>query len=57
MSDAEEQPAEEGQGRVADVAVERRHGALLDAAREAVPHHEVGAAPQRGDERSRAEKS
>ena len=46
--DAEEQPAQVGQHRVAEVAVQRRHRARLDAAGEAVAHHQVGAVAQRG---------
>ena len=47
----EEQPAEEGQRGVADVAVQRWHGAVVDAAGETVAHHQVGAPAQRGEER------
>ena len=43
---AEEQPADEGEHRVAEVAVQRRHRARLDAALEAVAHHQVGALAQ-----------
>jgi hypothetical protein len=43
---AEEESAKEGEGRVADVAILPGHGAGLDAASEAVAHHEVGAGTQ-----------
>ena len=46
----EEEPAEEAQHRIAEIAVERRHGAGRDAAREAVAHHELVAGAQRCDE-------
>src|SRR5207248_2617075 len=43
----EEQPADEGQQRVAEVTVQGWHRARLDTAREPVPHDEVGARTQR----------
>ena len=48
---AEEQPAEEAQHRVAEIAVQRRHGAGLDAAGEAIAHHQLGAVAQPRHER------
>ena len=47
---AEEQPAEETQHRIAKVAVQERHRARGDAAREAVAHHQVASFAQLGDE-------
>ena len=44
--DAEEQPAEKAQHRIAEIAVQRRHGAGLDAAREAIAHDQFGAVAQ-----------
>ena len=43
---AEEQPADETEHRVAEVAVQRRHGPRLDAALKAVAHHQVGPVPE-----------
>ena len=43
---AEEQPADARQQRIAQVSVQERHRAVLDAASEAVPEHEVAAALQ-----------
>src|SRR3954469_18037692 len=47
----EEQPPEERKPRVAEPLVQRGHGALLDAALEAVAHDEVVARAQALDER------
>src|SRR5215469_5448713 len=47
----EEQPADEREHRVSEVAVQLRHGAWLDAAPEAVPHDQVGALAELGHER------
>ena len=47
----EQQIAQPGEDRVPDVSIQRRHRAGLDTAEEAVPHHELGAAAQRADER------
>ncbi len=47
----EEQPADEAQHRIAEIAVQRRHGAGGDPALEPVAHDEVGAAAQARDER------
>ena len=49
---AEEQPADARQHRVADAAVQPRHRARLDAAREAVAHHEVVAVAEVLEERT-----
>ena len=48
---AEEQPRDEGEHRIADVFVERRHRAGLDPAREAIAHHQIVPRAQRVDER------
>src|SRR5207253_4342649 len=45
-----QQPAEEAQHRVAEVAVQRRHGAFADAAAKAVAHHQRIAFAQLGYE-------
>ena len=47
---AEEQPAEPGQHGVAEIPVQRRHGAGRDAALEAVAHDEIVAFPKPLDE-------
>jgi hypothetical protein len=49
--DVEEEPTDEAQYRVAQVAMEGRHGARLDPAREPVAHYEIGSRPQLTDER------
>ena len=54
---AEEKPSDEGEDRVAEIAVQRRHGLLRDAAGEAVAHHEVVAVAELGEKSSSAEKS
>ena len=50
-------PAEPGQHRVAEVAVQRRHGARADAALEPVAHHHVVALAELLDERARLDRS
>ena len=47
---AEEQPTDAGQHRVSQVAMQRRHGARLDAALEPVAHHQIVAFAQFFDE-------
>ena len=48
---AEEQPADEAEHRVAEVLVQRRHGARRDPAPEPVAHHQVRALAQFVNER------
>ena len=48
--DSEEQPADAAQHRIAQVAMQRRHGAGRDAALETIAHHQLVAAPKRLDE-------
>jgi len=43
-------PRHPRQHRIAEIAVQVRHGTRIDAAQEAVAHHEVQAAAQRSDE-------
>ena len=47
---AEEQAADRAEHRVAEIAVQRRHGARRDAAEEPVAHDELVAGPQLLDE-------
>src|SRR5258708_8596897 len=48
---AEKEPTDEAQHRIAEVAVQRGHGAATDAALEAVAHHERMPGAQLLDER------
>jgi len=43
---AKEQPPQKTQTRIAQIAVQRRHGAARDPALEAIAHHDVGACAQ-----------
>src|SRR4029450_13635370 len=47
----EEKAPEEAQHGIAEPAVQEGHRAVLDAAREAVSHDEIGATAKRGNER------
>ena len=40
--DAKQEPAEETEDRIAEIAMQFRHGAALDTALEAVTHYQVG---------------
>jgi hypothetical protein len=48
---AKEEPPDAAQHRVAEVAVQQRHGARRDAAGKAVAHHQVRALAQLGEKR------
>ena len=38
---AEEEPADKGEDRIAEIAMQRRHGRFRDPAAKAVSHHDV----------------
>ena len=48
---AEEQAPDEAEHRIAQITMQQGHGARRDAALEAIAHHQIGAGPQRCDDR------
>ena len=54
--DAKKEAANEGQHRVAQVAVQERHGPFFDASFESIAHHQVITLPQFTDKRHEVQK-